>query len=264
MKIYVPTMGRVNSQHAVNAMPSQIRKMTTLVAPKAEVPQLRALFLDVEIVAQPVHVQGIAQLRHWICQTCPDKKVAMLDDDVGSFALRRTDNTALFTPCDAEGRVAVFKAVEKLLDNFAHVGVLAREGGNRITDAVVFNTRMLWLLCYRTDVLKAAKLRYDRVPVMEDFDITLQLLRQGYANAVVSNYVQNQAGSGKVGGCSIYRDHVMQDSSARRLAALHPGFVKVVQKTTKTAWGGGTRTDVAIAWKKAYAEGVAKYGARSV
>jgi len=35
------------------------------------------------------------------------------------------------------------------------------------------------------------------------------------------------------------------------LAELHPGLVKVVTKETKGAWGGGTRTDVVVQWKKA-------------
>ena len=39
---------------------------------------------------------------------------------------------------------------------------------------------------------------------------------------------------------------------AHELEVLHPDYVTVVDKTTKTSWGGGTRTDVRIAWKKAY------------
>jgi hypothetical protein len=37
------------------------------------------------------------------------------------------------------------------------------------------------------------------------------------------------------------------------LQLLHPAFVKVVEKATKTSWGGETRTDVQVSWKKAYA-----------
>jgi hypothetical protein len=44
---------------------------------------------------------------------------------------------------------------------------------------------------------------------------------------------------------------------------LHPGFVKLVQKSNKTDKKNfGTRTEVNIQWKKAHAAGVAKYGAR--
>jgi hypothetical protein len=42
------------------------------------------------------------------------------------------------------------------------------------------------------------------------------------------------------------------ESSAKGLAELHPGFVKVVRKETKGAWGGGERVDVQIQWKKAW------------
>ena len=37
------------------------------------------------------------------------------------------------------------------------------------------------------------------------------------------------------------------------MGELHKGFVRVVEKKTKTAWGWGTRKDVVISWKKAYA-----------
>jgi hypothetical protein len=37
---------------------------------------------------------------------------------------------------------------------------------------------------------------------------------------------------------------------------LHPNIVSVVEKTTKTAWGGGTRMDVIIQWKKALGKGL--------
>jgi hypothetical protein len=83
--------------------------------------------------------------------------------------------------------------------------------------------------------------------------MTLQLLRAGYPNAVITEFVHNQAGSNTEGGCSAYRDAKMMESSARKLAKLHPGFVKVVTKETKTSWGGGERVDVQIAWKKALA-----------
>jgi hypothetical protein len=87
---------------------------------------------------------------------------------------------------------------------------------------------------------------------MEDFDVTLQLLRLGYANIVLAQWVHNQRGSGASGGCSTYRTMDMQAKAAKGLAKLHAPFVNVVYKQTSHAWGGQARQDVVIAWKKAY------------
>lgn len=51
-----------------------------------------------------------------------------------------------------------------------------------------------------------------------------------------------------------------QAAAAHQLHSLHPDFVKVVKKTTKGAWGGGERTDVTVAWKKAYESSQPKRG----
>jgi hypothetical protein len=88
--------------------------------------------------------------------------------------------------------------------------------------------------------------------VMEDFHVALSLLEAGYSNRIMNHYAHNQKGSGTAGGCSHFRTPELHAKNEHLLAALHPDVVKVVQKETKGAWGGGTRTDVNIQWKKAY------------
>jgi hypothetical protein len=109
-------------------------------------------------------------------------------------------------------------------------------------------------------VLKKEGVRFDRLPVMEDFDVALQLLRKGYPSLTLNNWVQDQSTSNAPGGCSTYRSLEVQAKGAKGLARLHPNVVKLVEKTTKGAWGGGTRTDVQVAWKKAYEEGKRNVG----
>jgi hypothetical protein len=107
------------------------------------------------------------------------------------------------------------------------------------------------VLGYRRDILKKLDRSFDEMEVMEDFHIALTLLEQGYENVVLNNWCHNQAGSGKAGGCSHFRTAEVQTRNADRLSELHPGVVNVVRKTTKSAWGGGERTDVRVLWKKA-------------
>lgn len=91
---------------------------------------------------------------------------------------------------------------------------------------------------------------------MEDFDLTLALLRHGYPNRVSFCYSQGQrSGSQSPRGCSSYRDKVFMETSAEELVKHHPKFVRAVKRKTKSAWWGDERTDVVVSWKKAYKEG---------
>jgi hypothetical protein len=91
-----------------------------------------------------------------------------------------------------------------------------------------------------------------RVKVMEDFDVNLQLLKKGRPSKISYYYAQGQGSSNAAGGCSEWRTMEVQSQGAERLKALHPDVVEVVEKETKTAWGGATRKDVKVQWKKAY------------
>jgi len=142
--------------------------------------------------------------------------------------------------------------VDADLDTFAHVGISGREGNNRVRDAWVENTRYMRFLAYRTDQYMACE--HNRVTVMEDFDIALQMLRAGHPNKVYYMYAQGQAKTQSAGGCSVWRTHEVHNAGAERLAELHPGFVTVRQKQNKTDREGfGTRKEVTVYWKKAFA-----------
>ena len=86
----------------------------------------------------------------------------------------------------------------------------------------------------------------------------LQSLTRGFSNVVLNDYCQNQGGSNTSGGCSTYRTPEVHADACYHLEELFPKFVTVVDKTTKAAWGGGTRKDVRVQWKKALEHGLAE------
>jgi hypothetical protein len=100
---------------------------------------------------------------------------------------------------------------------------------------------------------------------MDDFDLTLQLLRLGFQNRVSNEFCHSQV-SHTPGGCSIYRTSAMQTESAHRLARYHPGFVRVVTRRCderSSAWKGmKERHEVVVQWKKAsmYLKSPATFG----
>lgn len=247
MEIYIPTRGRA-FQETCASLPKEIGARVMFVTPwiddwvKSEVGQ---------VIRTPPDINGIGPTRQWIIDNATDNKIVMLDDDL-VFATRRDDEPTKFREATSGELNTLLGSIDALLDDYAHVGVATREGGNRDANPYCHNTRLLRILAYRTDVLRNEGIRFDRLELMEDFDVTLQLLRAGYANVKINWIVHNQRSSNAPGGCSTYRTLEKQSEAARGLRALHPEFVSVVQKTTKTAWNGATRDDCIIQWKRAY------------
>lgn len=200
----------------------------------------------------PDHITTLTPTRDWIIHDMegPDH-VVFMDDDL-HFAVRRGDDRSKFRQPREGDLQQMLMHMDAALANFPMVGIGAREGGNRVTESRVFNTRIMRVLAFRRSYLREKMITFSPMTVMEDFHVNLQILRSGADTCVLNDWVSNQAGgSNAPGGCSHYRTDAVQTASAHKLAALHPGFVRVVQKATKTAWGGGTRTDVMVQWKAA-------------
>lgn len=245
MEIVILSSGRPFRQTTFNQLPKELQERTTILVPKKEA-QAYAKF-----PTRTHDLNGVSPVRQFVIETTKDKKVLMLDDDL-VFATRRKDDPTRFYNATESEVVGLFDEIEDSLREYAHVGVSGREGANYDTSRSRQATRMMRVLGYNVPVLRKLNIRFDRMQVMEDMDVTLSLLRAGYANLVLNHMVQNQNGSNAEGGCSQWRTPDIQKKAAYRLAELHPSFVKVVQKQTKTAWGGQMRTDVIVQWKKAF------------
>lgn len=245
MEVFIPTLGRPDRQETWKNLPPSIRERTRLLVGWEEA---RA-YHKYPCLILPPGVVGIGRVRQYAIDFAKDK-VVMLDDDL-KFATRRRDDPTKFEDAAPDRVEAMYVAIFNALDVYAHVSVSTREGGNRCIEDYVWDTRLLRVLAYRADVLRNEGISFNRIPVMEDFDVTLQLLRKGYSNVSINWMVQDQLGSNLAGGCSTYRTLAVQRKAALELQALHPDFVTVVTKQTKTAWQGQERTDVRIQWKKA-------------
>jgi hypothetical protein len=246
MQIFIPSRNRGYRQETFKNLPHSLREKTIILLDEDDDHE-RYRGYPTQVL--PDYVRGIGGVRQWIIDNAKDK-VVMLDDDL-RFASRRYDDPTKFTPATDADITKAFMDLDRILDRYAHASLSTREGGNRNTNDYIWNTRLLRVLAYRADILRKENIRFDQIPVMEDFDVTLNLLRRGYPNIAVNYLVQDQLGSNLAGGCSEYRTLAVQASAAHMLEARHPQFVTVVTKKTKTAWGGQERTDVRISWKQA-------------
>ena len=255
MHIYIPTMQRPRLQYTLNELKDESPYPITLVIPEEELQDYMGTYSSLMTV--PTEVRGIAATRQFIMEQAEDEHVLMMDDDL-TFAVRRHDDPTRFRePVSGEMR-SMLMAVETLMGLYAHVGIATREGGNRKTEPLMTCTRAPRVIGYQRSIFFKEGVDFRNSTVMDDFEATLHLLTRGYANGILNTFVQNQKGSGTAGGASAYRTMKMHAAAAEKLQSRYPAFVKTVQKTTKTAWGGATRTDVIIQWKKALQYGKAR------
>lgn len=251
MKIFIPTMQRADDQRTLKVL-QEAGYDPVLVVPGAEAKEYRKHHPDVHVVA--CAAKGIAMTRQFIMDfavEAGDNNIVMMDDDL-SFHKRRSDDPTKFKQASHKDVHAMVSLINKHLAKFAHVGVLAREGGNRITKKHVDCSRPLRVYAYNMALVSGSGAKYNKGLVQDDFDMTLQLLRAGLANRIICEYVNDQVTSNAPGGASTYRTIEVHNESVKKLAKIHYPYVRVVEKQTKGAWQGQARLDCVISWKKAY------------
>jgi hypothetical protein len=249
MIVTIPTINRVDRQPTYDVLKQVANPV--LICPPEEVDAHTARGRK----AIGVSAKGIAATRQYIVDNM-GAQVAMFDDDL-DFAARRVDDRTKFRPATLTDVRDMLDLMRRLLDDYPMVGVSHREGANRQTEPTLFNTRILRVMAFDTAYLKSKGISFLPLPVMEDFHVTLSILKTGSRIVTCNDWVHNQSrGSGSAGGCSTYRTMEVQRQGAEALKALHSDFVTVVEKAPNSAWGGMPRTDVTIQWKKAYEWGV--------
>jgi hypothetical protein len=253
MQIIIPTRGRTGQQLTLQSLPGELRKRTTLVCPKREAPGLYRLYGDVvKIVYEPYHNMKIAQKREWIVQECyrgGDDKVLMLDDDL-VFSTRKSADDWHLRPISGEELIPEFQLIEdKLGPEYPHVGFGPRQGNRWQEAGWKTPDKMMCSLAYYLPIVVECEL--SRIETRQDFDLTLQLLRKGYRNAVWHTTVHDQKYDAP-GGCNLWRTPESSNADAYELARLHPGYVSVVEKAYEAS---GPRTEVRCEWQKALDDG---------
>jgi len=255
MQLLIPTYKRHDFKLArtLRAWPKTL-PVTVVVQPQ-ELEGYQALIARLELkyadfMVLPEGLKGIARTRDYIMKTASHKHICMIDDDL-QFLIRRGEGVYLRGATDDEIS-DMFGLLDKWLNEHAHCAISMREGNNRVTEPFVHTGRGIRIVAYDRELVNKLGCRFrEEVDTKEDLDMTLQLLRKGYPNRISFFYAQGQTSSNSPGGLSEYRDEERNRIASEALHALHPEFVRVVKKETKTAWGGGERTDVSIQWKKA-------------
>src|SRR4051812_33381260 len=189
MDIYILSSGRPFKQPTFDSLPKELQERTKIVVPYFE----REAYKNYPVLSNELIVANLATTRQWVIETVADK-VVMLDDDL-TFATRRLDQPAKFTNATPDEISVLFNDIDYQLNKFAHVGVSGREGANRRYEDYIHTGRCMRILAFDASVLRQHNMRFDRLKFMIDFDVTLQLLREGYDNVIMNYMVHNQYGS---------------------------------------------------------------------
>jgi len=280
MMIIVPTRGRVNYQHTVRNLPEWWRKNRTIIVCPAN--EVKAHMKNHEVKSmwgQPAFIKTIAAKRAWIFQIAQNEgydKILMLDDDL-RFSVRAKEAKSfagyggrggsewkqyvekhpgiqgLVNIGPKDKRLStMLTRVEQMLNQYAHGGISPRQMNQTFSHEFTMNVRAIYALAYHVPtVMEHCEL--GRIETREDIDYTLQLMRKGFDNAVYTWGVVEQArGYGAEGGVGDDRSVKSSNADAVKLAKLHPGLVKVVDKAYKVSI---PRKEVIVYWQKAIAEG---------
>jgi hypothetical protein len=265
MLIAIPSMARAETHMArlfFHLLPIKWQEDTVLFVPKSEAKAYAAEVPLLKIIPIPDKVKGIIRTRRWIGEWARDAdhgKFVMCDDDL-LFHTRIAADDWHLAKSTPKQLGQMFDWIEKSLNKHAQVGISSREGNNRsgvgdLKSLTVENTRLLRVYAYQTELfLKVCAVK--EVPedfTMDDFHVTLKLLRSGHSNCQTAWWANDHRSTQDAGGASTYRTFESHNKSAELLAKMHPGFVRLHQKQDKGKFG--TRTEVVIAWKKAYEDG---------
>jgi hypothetical protein len=257
MQIVIPTRGRVNQQLTLSYLPGELRKRTTLVCPEEEAVPLACCWDNVGIVPQPDPTMKIAEKRAWIMEEwyrCGYDKILMLDDDL-CFATRVSESDWRLRPISGEELATEIARLEqKLGPECPHVGFGPRQGNHLKEPGWQTPDKMMCSLAYYLPIV-VKECELGRIETREDMDVTLQLLKKGFPNAVWHTTVSDQKFNAP-GGCSLWRTIERSNADAHKLERLHRGYVSVVEKDYKASV---PRKEVICQWQKALKDGQSQY-----
>lgn len=279
--LFIPTKGRIDSQHTLRALPEEWLKRTYIVCSKEEIKAHRKRWPLCKVIAQGPDVRGIADARAWIFRWAHKQsmqKIVMLDDDI-RFAtrlktLKRHDRIgdtdgaewSILKDSDPDlgklvnlepGDVRIgqmLAGLEHHLNTYAHAGIHARLMSNNHSFHWRENTRIQQVYAYHVPtVMKNCVV--GRKIMRDDFDYELQLLTKGFPCVVDCWLVGEQArGFHGKGGQDTSRTVDKNNKDAYRLAKLFPGLVTVVDRE----YNRMPRKEVIVHWRKAAAQGKAR------
>lgn len=251
MNIYIPTLNRTEKQITLSNLPKDLFEKIYLVCIEQEAQELEKY--GTNLLVTPPEVKGIGETRQYVVDKVKDGHILFLDDDL-VFYKRNADKK--LKKLQGNQFIELYNWIKFALEKgYPMVGVSAQAGNNRYDNNFAYLQRIFTVYGLNTKFLKKHDIRFDEMKLMEDFNVALKVIRNGWKTVMNTEFAHTQSNSNASGGCSSYRDYQLQKESAYQLMEKHYPYVKVVKKEAKSWTGLEERYDVVVQWKQAYIKG---------
>jgi hypothetical protein len=184
-----------------------------------------------------------------------------MDDDIRTINLKGSSKVfGGVRKADPKHFIACFELMEQWMrSGIAHVGFAERMMAARPTPKPYYeNGRMGQAMFYDLNVVRKVGASFNRVTLMQDLDMNLQLLEAGYPNRVSTRYSYTARPEDYAGGCGLYRTDTLKKAECLRMQKLHPG---IVEAKTKVKFGR-EYPYLRTSWRKAIEMGNAIRGGK--
>lgn len=261
MKIFIPTLGRLHNQITYEGLPDSWKSITQFVVQPHEYQDFVNAYGSHKVVCLPPNINNLPLTREFIFNNLGHNcRHIVLDDDLKFKKKYPNPNappkwiTSSLTPED-------FNSLLSLINHWIDSGY--KFGGLLTTETVPdlspsrypyrINHRVMTNFFFDGPNLPH-DLLWNRIPMGEDIDITLQLLSRGFSNIVSSHYIVQPSPPNSKGGCSSYRDLDKHNNSQLLLQQTWPQYITTKPKLVDHGpWKGLTKLNVTVQFKKAYA-----------
>lgn len=252
--LLIPSKGRPALRNATADMLVEAGFCPTFVVPATEVGSYRKGNPLCKVEGHPDELQGLPLAMEYALDLVPDGSTPIVfDDDLVLY--NRFDGTSRLPRNKPSETQATIRWLLDAAKTHGHATISPTQFNNHVPEDTRAVVAARSVLAFDIDVLRRERIGIARVPSKNDYDITLQLLRKGYANICSYTMCHKQvAGPTLPGGCTPYRDDALHAKASNLLKTLHPDFVRVVEKR-KPEWPF-PRMDVVVSWNKAYESGL--------
>lgn len=252
MKIYIPTLGRIERQITLRQIPDEWKERVFIVCPKNEKHNWKnILFLPEKVVG------SITKTKQWIFENTDERYIGIIDDDVVFYIRDKKIKTRRYV-CTKEQVSDLFNMFEKWLksgDVFCGTSNTFRSHEN---PKEYFYGKPSHLCFLDLDFLRKKNINFvvDGLEYFEDFHIPICILENGKRLHYTGEYITKEYKPNASGGCSINRTDEKNRNAMIRLAELHKPYI-----TLKEVEGAKNQTLVVnlkmrIAFKKLFEEKV--------
>lgn len=231
--IFIPTRGRydLKTRHTYRTLPEKLRRKAMLVVRPDEYRLYRAWCPTSSLMILPKKVEGISATRQYILDAAITEKLpycAMYDDDIRSFGYKPSMGSSKIVTDNTEAINIHQELTCWISGDGDGVGMCAssdRLAASRARTIYTDGTRLGQVLYLNTELAKSEGWRYDRVGLMQDVDMCMQVLTTGATVRRHNLYVHNNGPEDAPGGCSLHRTVKTRRDAYKKLEKLHPGFI---------------------------------------